>query len=33
MNNQRELLGRKWINDNVTTAELYLPGEPAKFSL
>ena len=29
VNNQRELVGRRWINDNVTTAERYLPGEPA----
>lgn len=33
MNNQRELLDRRWINDNVTTADLYLLGEPVKLSI
>ena len=33
MDNQRELLGRRWVNDNVTTAELYLLGERAQLSL
>ena len=32
MNYQRKLLGRRWVNDNVTTAELYLPGETAKLA-
>src|ERR1051325_8227692 len=27
------MLGRRWVNDNVTTAELYLLGERAQLSL